>query len=303
MTYSPFPTSFQLTHLLQRVYDKLEQTKGITATGGTTSTIIDTTLSADYQDFSDFDGAYCFIERDAGGANAAPEGEYAKVTGYATSTKTLSFAASSFTVAPASGDRVLIAQGSLFPFNDVLRKCNIALQNLGDVVNINTSLTTASNQTEYTVPSGVPYRSIVDVRYQYNTGDSNDNEYKSLRYKIIPDSSIGGANAIIEIEQVDSGRTLQIWSIRPHATLSSYADPISIDIHPSLAVAACALEAANINRQASAQQGLLDKLQAELAVELLRHPLRKYIPKVYGMLHWTPGMQSGYPGDQSIYDR
>ena len=299
MTYSS--SLFQFTHLLQRVYDKLEQVKGITATGGTTASIIDTTLSTDYQDFSDFDGTVAFIARDAAGAGAAPEGELALVSGYTSSTKTLAFAASSFTVAPASGDSVLLAQGAVFPLNDVKRMCNNALKNLGDVINLDTSLTTAASQTEYTIPTGVSYRSIIDVKVQGNTSDSDDNQFHSVPFEISPDATIGGGDAVIVITQPDSGRELQVWSIGPHTTLANYYDPVSIDIHPSLAVAACALECASINRQAAIQQGLLDKLQAEFALELRRHPIRKYIRKVSGMPHWS--IDSGYPGDQSIYDR
>lgn len=299
MTYSS--STFQFTHLLQRVYDKLEQVKGITATGGTTATIIDTALSADYQDFSDFDGATCFVQRDYAGAGAAPEGEFALVTGYAASTYTLSFSASSFSVAVGAGDEILIAQGGIYPLRDVKRKCVTALRNLGDVVNVDTSLSTADSQTEYDVPSGIPYRSIVDVKYQYNTGDSDDNRYKSIPFEIVPDTSIGGADAVIKIAQMDDSRTLQVWSVGPHTDLYNYYDPISVDIHPTLAVAACALECASINRQAAEQQGLLEKLLAERREAEIMHPIKKYIKKIHGMPHWSG--ERRYAGDQSIYDR
>lgn len=286
MTYSP--TLFQFTHLLQRVYDKLGQTKGITATGGSTATIVDTTLSTDYQDFSDFEGAAAFIEYDAAGAGAAPEGEYALVTGYASSTKTLSFATGAFTVAPASGDLVLLSMsGGLFPLHDVKRKCNTALRNLGDVVNLNDTTTTAASQTEYTIPSGISYRSVMDVLFQVRTNDSNDNNFARVPFEVVPDSSIGAGDAYIKTQQFNSGHVLRIVSVGPHTQLRNYYDPISLDIHPALAVAACALECSTLNRQASDQQGLTTALQEEFRLELIRHPVKRYNPQIQGMAHYT----------------
>jgi len=302
MTYSP--TAFQFTHLLQRVYDKLEQTKGLVATSGSSTSIVeDTNLSEDYQD-DDLNNSTAFVQYDAGGAGAAPEGEYRNVSDYASTTKQLTVSPV-FSVAVATGDYINLARGSIFPLNDVKRMCNNALRNLGDVVNIDTSLTTAAGQTEYTVPSGVIYSRIVDVRYQRNTGDSNDNKYTSIPFKVIPDASIGGADAIIEIEQLDSGRTLQVISVAPHTTLVDYDDPISLDIHPSLAVIACAVECSTINRSYSEETGLTQRLQQEYAVELIRHPVRKYNKQIHGMPHWTPDIYGSgqYIGDQSIYDR
>jgi hypothetical protein len=63
MAYSA--TQFQFTHLLQQVYDRLEQTQGLSATGGTTASIIDTGISTDVQD-DDYKDMYAFIAYDAG---------------------------------------------------------------------------------------------------------------------------------------------------------------------------------------------------------------------------------------------
>ena len=298
MTYSS--TAFQFTHLLQRVYDKLEQTKGLVATANSSTSIVeDTLLSDDFQD-DDLNGSTVFVQYDAAGAGAAPEGEFRNVTDFVSSTKQLTVSPV-FSAAVATGDYVLLARGSVFSLNDVKRNCVNALRGLGDVVNVDTSLTTAASQTEYTVPSGVLYSRIVDVQYQYNINDSNDNKYRSIPFKVIPDSSIGGADATIEISQYYSGRTLRVLSVGPHTTLVDYDDPVSIDIHPALAVIACAVECASINRGYSEQVGLTQKLQQEYAVELIRHPIKKYNPQVHGMSHWCS--TRNYPGDQSIYDR
>ena len=287
MTYSP--TKFQFTHLLQGVYDKLEQVKSISATSGTTATVVDTTLTTDYQDFSDFDGTVAIIATDAAGLGAAPEGEYALVTNYTASTKTLTFATSSFTAAVAAGDIVLLAQGSLFPFQDVKRKCNTALRNLGDIPLLDTTLTTAANQTEYNMPTAVPWNRIIKIDIQGTTADADDNRYFETPINAIVVPPTVGGTALIVLDQLSSGYEIRITYLTQHPKLVDYDDDIEKAIHPALAVAACALECASINRQAAIQQGLLDKLQAEFALELRRHPMTKLIPTVRGLPHWSSG--------------
>lgn len=75
-----------------------------TATGGSTTTIVDTTRlkSSQYSDDS-WTGGYARISYDAGGAAAAPEGELSPITTYAASTGTVTFNPA-MTAAPASGD-------------------------------------------------------------------------------------------------------------------------------------------------------------------------------------------------------
>ena len=295
MAYSS--TAFQATNLWQGVYDKLKQTKGLTATGGSTTTIVDTALSTSYQD-DDLVGFTAFVTYDAGGAGAAPEGEAKRVSDYVASTFTLTTAA--FTVAVAAGDEITLARGSLFPFADLKRLCNNALRALGEVVNVDTSLTVAASQTEYDVPSGVDYRSIKDVQYQHNTGDSDDNDYVSIPFKVIPDSDLGEADATIEIAQFDSGGALRIISTGPHVPLRDYDDPISIDIHPELAISACALACARWKADAMTPD-FMQVMDQDYLYALRVHPIRKYPRQIHGMPHFSHG--SGYPGDQSIYDR
>ncbi len=75
-----------------------------TATGGTSSTIVDTTRlkSAQYADDA-HNGKWARISYDAGGAGAAPEGEISPITDYVASTGTLTVNPA-FSVAVASGD-------------------------------------------------------------------------------------------------------------------------------------------------------------------------------------------------------
>ena len=124
MTYSA--SVFQFTNLLQAIYTHLEQTKTILATGGGTGTIVDTTLGTQYITGS-FLNWTAFIVRDAGGAAAAPEGEFQRVSAYNASTKTITVA-SVFSAAVAAGDRVLLARATPYPLQDVIAICNQVIQ-------------------------------------------------------------------------------------------------------------------------------------------------------------------------------
>lgn len=75
-----------------------------TATGGSTSTIVDTTkLKSTQYTARDWNNAIARISKDAGGAGAAPEGEISPVTDFAPSTGTITNNPV-FTAAVASGD-------------------------------------------------------------------------------------------------------------------------------------------------------------------------------------------------------
>jgi len=91
----------------------------IIATGGSVSTIIDTN-SRFTADNALLNGT-AFVTLDAGGAAAAPEGEYRAITGYAASTETFTVG-TNFSVAVAAGDYIARADVRLhLAFQDVHR--------------------------------------------------------------------------------------------------------------------------------------------------------------------------------------
>jgi len=293
MTYSP--TGFQATHLWQRVCDRLGLTKGITATGGTTTTIVDTSLSTDYQDYEDFRNNYAFIRYDAGGAGAAPEGEVQEITDYTASTFTLT--TGTFSAAIAAGDFVTIVRGSLLPLDDLKRLCNLGLKKCGNVPNPDTSLTTAASQTIYTVPSGVPWNRITGVQIPRNNDDSNDMEYVSVNFKVIPPTSVGGGDATIEIQQPESDLTMRLIWVGPHVDIFDYDDDISTTIPEELAVAAAAYECAWWKRDIFKDD--VGFLKNEYERVMAMYPMPKFIRRVGGLPHWqTDSRYSRYSGEE-----
>ena len=155
MTYSA--TQKQLTHLIQSVYDALQQTKGVLATGGSTTTFVDTTLSDDIQD-DDFNGQVAIVEYDAGGAGAAPEGEIRTISDYVASTWT-GTVSTAYSAAVAANDRVLVCNTAIYPLNDVIRLCNKALQKMGRFPQVDsTSLDGLAATTVYALPHWIKGR-------------------------------------------------------------------------------------------------------------------------------------------------
>jgi hypothetical protein len=289
MTYAP--NQFQLTHLLQSVLGKLGQTRSLVATGGSTTTIIDTTISADQQEDS-FLGQYAFVAYDAGGAGAAPEGEFKRVSAYAADTFTLTTAA--FTVGVAAGDRITMAKNTMFPLYDVIRICNDALRELGRYPREDTSLTTAANQTEYTLPIAVKGREILGVWLQGRTGDSNSNERTPVYFERIP-TAPGSPDTLLIPQQID-GRTLYVRFLAEHPALVNYDDPVSEYVPRELAVSLCAFRVAEWKPNANKE--ILPMLQQNYLAALAANPREQFVRKVNGFPH-IRSMSNRYPGDQN----
>ena len=291
MTYSSI--AFQATHLVQRVYDKLGQTKGIIATGGGATTVIDTTLSTSYQD-NDLLGYTAFVAYDAAGTGVDPEGKWARVSAYVASTTTLTIA--TVTTAITAGDHILLARGSQYPLADVLRICSNALRDLADFPDVDVTITTASNQTEHSVPTGVDWNTIIKLEIQGDDNDANDNQYTVIpasMWSVLPPATAGGSATLI-IPQYPSGYTIRVTWMAQHPPIRVYDDPISPAIHPSLAVSACALACAEWKGPAGEE--IYPKLLREYDKALARHPLTRFVRQYSGMPHWNNGVvEDGVP--------
>lgn len=247
MTYSP--TQLQLTHVLQQLFRRLGG-KTTLATGGSTTTAVDTKLEAELEGGNQddiFNGGTIIVIEDAGGSNAAPEGEFSRITDYVASSTTLTFSPA-MTTAPAVGDRIVIAPPD-FPLYDMIEAVNDALKDLAEIPKYDTSITTAANQTEYTLPIAVKGGRILEIEIQGITTDANDNGWIP-----VPVSKEQFANAgstgTLRLPQYPSGYTVRITYVKPHQRVDSYDDYIDENYHPHLvhsAVYAYALQWRNDN--------------------------------------------------------
>jgi len=261
MTYSA--TQLQLTHVLQQFYRRAGG-KVTLATGGSTTTAIDTKLADELADGNEddiFNGGTIIVVEDAGGAAAAPEGEFSRITDYVASTQTLTFSPA-LTTAIATGDRILIAPPD-FPPYDTIEVVNDALKDLSELPKYDTSITTAANQTEYTLPLAVKGGRIVSVEIQGITTDANDN-----RWRPIPNWQEGFANAgttgTFIIGQYASGYNIRISYYKRHARVSAFADYIDEFFHPKLVEAAVFAFAMQWRNDTDALAGGRDEEKAKL---------------------------------------
>jgi len=211
-----------LSNLLQKVYSDLGQTPKnygqFTATGGSATTFVNTAWGdlESPPETDAFKNMIAFVVSDAGGANASPEGKWGKISAYADSTYMGTIA--TVTDAIASGDRIMIVSQDKFPLDQVIFCVNRALENLGTIELVNTSLTSASDQTEYAVPLALKNRRPLAIYYQGDTSDSNNNNWipvSSYRFEGATPGSTGRvkvteavAPRVVKVLPQSEGRTL-----------------------------------------------------------------------------------------------
>ena len=229
--------SYTLSTLLIDVYAELGQLTVSTATSaGTTSTIVDSKQANQHGDEDSIMWS-AFIIEDAGGESAAPEGEMALVTSYTDSTGTFTSPASSWTVAPATGD-VFAWANDFYPYYDMIRAANRALKALGEIPLVDTTtLDTASSQTEYAVATtwkrNPPYRVDIETRE-----DTNDNQWMQIYdWEYIP--ATAGSTGLLVLPQLPASKDLRVWYDGVHPILNTYEDAVYEGFPDQLVLAAC----------------------------------------------------------------
>ncbi len=142
-----------------------------TATGGTTTTMVDTTgLQGQYAD-DYLNDCWVSIITDAGGAHAAPEGQSRRVSDFVGSTGTITVA-TAFSASPANGDTYRV--WSVAPKAELLDAVAEALRAAWPAFYqrvVDTTLTIEDDTYEYTLPAAIEY--LQEVELQGN----EDSEY------------------------------------------------------------------------------------------------------------------------------
>lgn len=285
--------AFQLTHLLQKSYRRLKGTKISIATSGSTTTIVDSKLPeylADSNEDDILNGGTVIIIKDAGGAGAAPEGEFNRISDYEDSNGTITVP-DALTAAVASGDRYMYISSTDFPLYDLIETVNDALVGLGRIPRVYSSLTTANAQTEYTLPVSLKGIDLHDIEIQRVLTDSNDNRYVSIEgWKITPADP--GTAGLLTIPQFASGYTLRIGYPGLHPRVSAYSDYISEYIHPELATAAVRAYAWQwYNDQRGGgddwSKAKEDRAWNQLDLAKAEYPIKLPPARIGGFPHWS----------------
>ena len=266
--------TYFLWQLLRDAYQELGQLQVAQATGGTTTTLVDSQLSGGRDD--DWNGGTVIVLDDAGGAGDAPEGEFAVVTDYEDTSGTLMI--DTLTAAVAAGDTYGLAN-ALYPLRQMIELANLALKGLGDILQVDTvTLTTAAGQTEYSAAAAWQRRPPIRVDIQTNTNDADDNRWEIVRgWEFVP-AAAGSAGLIGFRTQPTAGRKLRVWYLGAHPRLEAYDDPIHESIVETLAAAAVVEKALlwQVSRLDGQNDFLLQRLNdARSALEQARqqHPI------------------------------
>jgi len=290
MAYSA--TDFQLTHLLQQGFRKLRNTRISTATGGSTTTIVDSKLIEYLGDSNEDDilnGGTVILIKDAGGAAAAPEGEIRYIDDYTSATGTITFTA--MTAAPAAGDTYMLVSRD-FPLYDMLEVVNDALAYLGQVAPTpDVTLTTVANQTEYALPITLKGARLLDVQVQGITTDSNANQWQTLTgWQVKP--ATAGATGLLIIPQFPAGYLIKITYLATHPKVSVYSDYINEAIYPDVAVRSFVAHAWEwLNHNSGSADDLSrqteDRAWNQLDIALTKNRLNLPMRRIVGAPHWT----------------
>lgn len=234
--------SFTLSQCLVSLYGKLGERNTSRATGGSTTTIVDSALAEVGAD-DDWKDGVAIVIRDAGGAGAAPEGEFSRISGSTDGTGTFTLA-STLTAAVASGDDYMVAS-SLYPLRDMIQCVNDGLRALGDIPLVDTTtLDTVAGQTQYTASVAWTRRPPIRIERQGRTGASTDNQPEEVEnWEYRPPSSSGGTGLITFKDYLVAGRDLYIYYVDAHEALSAFSDKINAVITPELAIKAALVEA------------------------------------------------------------
>jgi hypothetical protein len=224
---------YKLSNLLQNIYTELGQLTVTTATGGTTTTAVDSKQIGAHSDDDWKNGALFVIAAES----AAPEGEFECISGYMDSSGTFTVDAA-FNAVVESGDTFGFASDH-YPLRTLIELANAGLRALGDIALVDTtSLETSVNTSEYAAALAWKRRRPLMIDYQGRMGASGDNQWvRVYDWEFIP-ALPNSTGLIIFNEELPEGRDIRIWYVDSHTRVSAYDDAISETIAPELAAAA-----------------------------------------------------------------
>lgn len=197
-----------------------------TASGGSTNTIVDAVDRKTENEPDDFwNSGTAWILKDSAGASAAPEGEFDTILDFASTTGTITVA-NGWTSTTAAGDRYAVAKRK-YSQQVLIQSVNKAISDLGKVwVVDSTSCTTASDQTEFTLPVAAN-QDLRQVWLQLDDDDSDDNRWQMLYNWRVQSTTTGTASLLVFPYQLPSGYVLQLHYVSDHPALYTYSDKLS----------------------------------------------------------------------------
>jgi hypothetical protein len=210
--------AFTLFDLTYRTARELGIVKESVATGGSATTIVDTVMRTESDDY--WTQGTAWILHDSAGADASPQGKSRVVSDFTASNDTITLQ-STVTDAVASGDYYGVATKAV-PNYVLVQKVNTALQEIGPIpVWDETTITIAADQTEYSLPIAAS-RDLRQVFLEYDKNDSNDQRWCEIFNWRVQPVATGTASLLVLPVQYATGYHLGLLYVDYHPML--YAD-------------------------------------------------------------------------------
>jgi len=272
----PSPTqnsgAYNLFDLTYRVARELAAVVEGNATGGSTTTLLDSVNLAEFRD-DHFAVGSLWILRDAAGANAAPEGEYARLTASTQSTGTLTFVTGALTIAPAAGDRYAVAT-SRYRLDQIIAAINQVLAEIVIEVTDIATIATVSGQLEYNLPAAL-LDDRIDVWIQGVTTDTDANEWEQVYDWYIEETGTGTQKRLVFIGQPAYTNAIRLHYFTPHPPLYLYSSKLreNVDVNKVVLNAAYRLALSRVQDPSHFDQET-SRLLGELAARMERQGWR-----------------------------
>ena len=286
-----------LSDLTYRVAREIMVVREGVATGGGTTTIIDTVNRKEAINF--WEGGSAWILYDSAGLGALPQGQFSRVSGFTATTSTLTL--NTTLTAVAAGDRYAVA-AKRFTLQDMIQAVNRAVMDIHVITEDITTVTTANNQSEYTLPIAADL-DLRQVWLQSRKNDSDDNQWVELLNWRIQPNATGSADELVFPYALSSGYAVKLIYMAPHPQLVAYSDALNESIHPQLVVYRAALNLSNWYREKTrtSDQWLVDqiaRLEKRTAEMEARHTKPRG-PRKPGKLVLVGNVTNDYPGDRT----
>lgn len=297
MTY----TLGQITHKVASALQILSEGK---ATGGSTTTIIDTSLRTEADDYWNYGSAWIWY--DAGALSADPEYSFSVISDFANSSSTITLR-DTLTAAVSSGDKYSVCRriGKDAWIDIIIQKVNDALREIGPIPQVDvTTITVADNKKEYSLPitAGMRLKRVFNA----TNLDANDNEWHEIFNWDITPGTPGNQPTLILPEQEVTGYGIRLDYLDYHPEMQIAADVMSDHIPLDLVVYPAALacmywrrELHNGSDKWDAVIGRLEGRVAELKLtSMVEKPTR---PGKIMRIDWTKDARNYryYPGDRT----
>lgn len=220
--------AYTLFDLLVGVYSTIGKLNVGQATGGSTTTIVDTALSKDVDNNAWQGGSYFIISTTDG---LTPEGLMGLITASGASAQTFTF--DTIATAVGAGDRYGYTSPE-YGLYQMINACNSGLRSLGSVSLVDTSLTVTAQQTEYALPVALKRQPPLQVLIPTDT-DTDNQKYKDVRgWKVLP-AGPGSTGTLILPDDNLVGKTISLVYLAAHPELRDSTDVVSEYIEPELA--------------------------------------------------------------------